>query len=261
MSCYVLGQGAWMPGYCGVEALVSQPGAAPDPDAQQPDIRGYPSRLMRGTSTLTQMCAAVARQALQQSAEDSASIPAVFASAFGEINIAIEQMQMMVTGDGKISPARFKNSVHNTSAGVFSIAHANHVTSTSVAAGELSVPYALLEGQMALDDGAPAVLVVVGDERLPEPLSELARWESFAAAWVLGRQAPADGRPVVHLSELRAVDGPMDATIASLQRHPDRGAFGLLSAIERQRTGRIGLGREDGEAWSIAVRIGAEAPR
>jgi len=259
MSWAVLGQGAWMPNRVGVSGVLAE--FASD-DGERPDLTGYPSRLMRGTSTLTRMCAAVARQALHASGADGATIPAVFASANGELNIAIDQLTMMVTGDGKISPARFKNSVHNTSAGIFSIAHGNKGMTTSLAGGPLTVAHALLEAFGILDDGGSQVLVVVGDESLPEPLSQLKQWPSFAAAWVLGREAPDDGTPRARLSGLSATpaDTPVPASLPDgLQHHPCVPGYHLMAAIDRAEreasagSKRLGLGSDDDEFWSVAV--------
>jgi hypothetical protein len=278
MSGFVLGQAAWMPGRPDVEAVVEDRTPATEgPGAQAPDVRGYPSRLLRGTSMVTRMCAAVAQRALVGAGADPRTIPAVFGSqheaahadaplstiamfgsAYGEVCIAIEQLEMMVTGDGQISPALFKNSVHNTGAGVFSIAHENHTMSTSLAAGPLTLAYTLLEGLGVLDDGAPHVLVVVGDEALPAPLSTRVQWAPFAAAWVLGREPPVDDRPRIRLSELQALAGPPAEVPVALANHPCRNAHALLAAIHHHHTGRVSLGQELDEAWSVSVTLEPE---
>jgi Beta-ketoacyl synthase, N-terminal domain len=259
MSGFVLGQAAWMPGRPDVEAVVEDRTPATEgPGAQAPDVRGYPSRLLRGTSMVTRMCAAVAQRALVGAGADPRTIPAMFGSAYGEVCIAIEQLEMMVTGDGQISPALFKNSVHNTGAGVFSIAHENHTMSTSLAAGPLTLAYTLLEGLGVLDDGAPHVLVVVGDEALPAPLSTRVQWAPFAAAWVLGREPPVDDRPRIRLSELQALAGPPAEVPVALANHPCRNAHALLAAIHHHHTGRVSLGQELDEAWSVSVTLEPE---
>lgn len=252
MSAYVIAQAAWMPGRSTVGSVVE---AGPIDSAladKGPDLSGYPSRLMRGTSVVTRMCASVARQALVQSGVEAADVPAIFGSAFGEVTIALDQLAMMVTGDGQVSPTLFKNSVHNTSAGVFSIAHGNRTMSTSLAVGELTVPYVLLEGLMCLEAGAPHVLVAVGDETLPEPLSALGEWPSFAAAWVLSAQRPATG-DALRLSELTAETQAATPVPEELCDHPLRGAHRLLAAIERRTPGPVALGTDGDESWSVRV--------
>ncbi|MCX4247037.1 beta-ketoacyl synthase chain length factor [Paraliomyxa miuraensis] len=266
MSAYVLAQAAWMPGRADVDAVLEDRVSA---EAKRPELPGYPSRLMRGTSVVTRMSASVAARALARSGVDPRTIPAVFGSAYGEVCIAIEQLEMMVTGDGQVSPALFKNSVHNTGAGVFSIAHGNHIMSTSLAAGPLTVAYSMLEGHGILDEGASHVLVVVADEALPVPLSEVVQWESFAAAWVLGREPPRDAGPDgeaggeagpwIRLAAPQVHEGPQqvpDVRVPpGLAAHPCRSALDLLAAIHRRTPGLVSLGREDDEAWSIEVSV------
>ena len=249
-----------MPGRSGVEAVVSDSPGQGDP-AAGPDIRGYPSRLMRGTSTITRVCAAVASQALQAAGVDPSTIPSVFGSAYGEVTIAVEQLEMMVVGDGQISPARFKNSVHNASSGIFSIAHDNRLGSTSLASGPLTVAHALLEAEIMLHEGAAHVLVVVGDEALPEPLARLGRWPTFAAAWVLGRERPSASEACIRLDRLEPVPAQEASVPPSLAEHPERVAHPLLAAIHRREAGRIALGDEGDEAWSISVHLEPEPPR
>lgn len=245
----VWGHGAWMVGLSSVAAVL---GRRDDVAAEaEPSVSGYPSRLMRATSMLTRMSANVAAQAIGASGVDPSKIQSVFASAFGEIAIAIDQLEMMASDDGRISPLSFTNSVHNTAAGVFSVARENRSMSTSLAAGELSVGYALLEAQALLDEGVPHVLVVVGDEALPEPLYGLGRWPAFAAAFLLGREAPPTGGRSI---------GPVHDCIAStsdipdeLARHPCRGAYALLSALHQPQARSVVLGSEDGRGLALSV--------
>lgn len=243
MTGFVWGQAAWMPGRPDVASVLSST-AAPDAGAAGPPLSQYPSRLMRATSTLTRMCASVAAQTLENAGVSGKDIPAVFASSLGEVNIALDQLEMMSTGDGQISPTRFKNSVHNTSAGVFSVAFENHTPSTSLAAGPLSVAYAILEAQQLLADGATRVLVVVGDESMPLPLNERGMWPAFAAGWVLGAQArPRDPTPL-RLSQVSASSVAPAPVPAELREHPCQGAYRLLDAVHHTREGELVLGAE-----------------
>lgn len=252
MTVHVWGQAACMPGLPDVAAVLAAGGVS-EPEAALPELEGYPSRLMRGTSTLTRMCAAVARQSLRHAEVAPESIAAVFGSAAGEITIAVDQLTMMVTGDGQISPARFKNSVHNTSAGVFSVAHANRTSSTSVAAGPLTVGYALLEAQLLLDAGARHVLVVVGDEALPEPLDARGRWPSFAAGWVLGREAPQHAGLSLEMSPVVATEQALTTVPSVLAQHPCAGAYALLKAVAQAQVGTLVLGREDQTGLAVTL--------
>jgi hypothetical protein len=67
------------------------------------------------------------------------------------------------------SPMAFSLSVHNAAAGLFSIGREDRSASSSVAAGEDTLPMALLEACGVLAEGAPRVLVVTHDEPVPAP--------------------------------------------------------------------------------------------
>ena len=247
----VWGQGAWMVGRPSVAAVLG--GQREASGAVEPDVSTYPSRLMRATSVLTRMSAHVASQAIASSGVDPSTIPSVFGSAFGEIAIAIEQLEMMVSDDGRLSPLTFSNSVHNTAAGVFSVAKENRLVSTSLAAGELSFGYALLEAHALLDEGASHVLVVVGDEPLPEPLHGLGPWAAFAAALVIGRENPAAGGRTI--GPVHDCEAPLSASDVpeELAHHPCRGAYALLSALHQPDARTVVLGFEDGRGLALNV--------
>ncbi len=248
---YVWSQSAWMPGLDGTEAVLGQGPA--DPAAISPNVRSFPPRLMRGTSPTTRMLAATGRHALAlASVEDYVS---VLGSAFGEISIAIVQLEAMVTGDGKISPALFKNSVHNTAGGVLSVADRNHSPSSTLSAGDSTVAMTLLEGLLQLDDGAPAVLVAVGDESLPEPLSQRGGWPSFSAAWVLRSEPPP--KPAVRFEAIVLAEEngvvALPRVPKTLEHQPCRSAFSVLEAVAAQQSTELVLSVEDGVVHSLRI--------
>ncbi len=253
---FVWSQSAWMPGRSGVDAVLRQ--ASPDEAQLEPDLATFPSRLMRGTSPTTRALVWTARDAMRRASVDECVT--VFGSALGESSIALRQLEMMVTGDGKISPTLFKNSVHNTAAGVLSVADRNRSASTSLAAGELTVASALLEAMLQLDEGAPTVVVAVGDETLLEPLSQRGVWPLFAAAWVLRAVPPPDA--TIALASVAPGSGAPRAVPEDLTSHPCRSAFTVLDAVANQRPGEYVLGVED-DACSVlsirALRRGDEA--
>ena len=52
---------------------------------------------------------------------DGETLLALFASAFGEMQTTVDLLDMLNHGDGAVSPARFRASVHNAASGAFSI--------------------------------------------------------------------------------------------------------------------------------------------
>jgi len=250
---YLLSLGAWMPGRPDPETVLS--GQCVTDLSQRPKCHGFSPRMLRGTSELTRMSANVGAQALAHANLERAQVPLVFGSAWGEINVALEQLDMMLTDDGHVSAVLFKNSVHNTSTGILSIAFENHAMSTAIAAGPLTVAYALLEAQMLLDDGAPLVLVVVGDESLPPSLRHIATTPPFGAAFMLS----ADPTPLAKARLLPMESGGGPATLphahpSELDAHPCRTAYSLAYHLYRGSTGTVSLGGDDpASRWTVHV--------
>ena len=96
------------------------------------------------------------------------------------------------------------------------------------------------------------MLVVVGDETLPEPLDAVTQWPAFAAAFVLGRDAPpAGGRSLGPVEDCAA---QVSNTPDELADHPCRGAYALLSALHQPGASCVVLGHEDGRGLALSVR-------
>jgi len=144
---HVIGRGFFTPTF---PTLAAFRAGTPDPEATRPAVDFVPSRNKRGCSVLTLAAAEVAHQACVE-AGVSASEPAlVFGSCHGEMEIAVAQMEMFQQDKGLLSPARFKNSVHNTGAGMFSIAMDNRGYATAIAGGHDTVALSLLEAMLLL---------------------------------------------------------------------------------------------------------------
>ncbi|HEX5661793.1 MAG TPA: beta-ketoacyl synthase chain length factor, partial [Polyangiales bacterium] len=95
--------------------------------------------LRRGLSEVTKLFMHAAKLALDDAALDAHALPVIFASAFGEIAVAEALLAEAFERDGS-SPARFRNSVHNTALGLLSISQRNTAPSTAIAAGWDTVP-------------------------------------------------------------------------------------------------------------------------
>jgi hypothetical protein len=96
-------------------------------------------------------------------AEGHSELPLVFASRHGSLTRTVELLDSLDQGE-PLSPASFSLSVHNSTAGLFSIARADRSPATALAAGTATLAAALLEGVGILTEGADAVLVVYADE-------------------------------------------------------------------------------------------------
>jgi 3-oxoacyl-(acyl-carrier-protein) synthase len=160
----VAGLGLWTPDYTNVASRRAGQ-ARPQTEPALP-----PARVLRGTSLLTRMCIAAAQEAVTNSGFDARQVATVFGSAGGEIDIAGTQIEAMRRGE-PLSPGRFKNSVHNTAAGIFSILNQNIGFTTAVAAGDCTFAAAMVEAEGLLASGWPQVVVCCGEEPVPSTLS------------------------------------------------------------------------------------------
>ena len=225
MKAFVEGTGFWSPGFPSPDAWLAR---NKDLAAMAPPCTLCDSRLLRGTSLLTRMSVEVATQAIQAAGWQASDVAAVFGSAHGEMSIALRQLDMMAQGDGTVSPMQFKNSVHNTGAGVFSIAAGNRGFSTAIAAGEETFSACLIEAFGLLSSGHSRVVVVVADESLPPPISTLVSFDSCAVAFALSATAMPTG--------LGDIDLPLRSIALQpslLAGNPAAAALPLLESLMR----------------------------
>jgi hypothetical protein len=146
---------------------------------------------------------------------DPASVATVFGSWHGEMEIAVEQLGVIHRGDGLMSPARFRNSVHNTGSGVFTIAAKNRGFTTAIAAGSRTFAMCVLEAMGLLAAGEKVVIVAVADEALPAPLDGASPHVSLGVAIALSREPPAKGRRMLQLGNVRRLrHGSAAASVA-----------------------------------------------
>lgn len=123
----------------------------------------------------------------------------VFCSRHGEVTRAVDLIGELVAAQ-PVSPTGFGLSVHNATAGLFSIARADRANQIALAAGAATVENGVIEACSLLADGAPLVLLVAYDAPLPAPLThfEDCAEQPFAFAWAMV-PAGSDGQPVVRL--------------------------------------------------------------
>jgi len=267
----VLGLGVWTPGFPDVHAYL---GGASVPGVAQPAVE-LPPRLRRRASLLTRMMADVASQAARQARCPLRDVPLVMGSAFGELVTTMEMLEELET-DRLLSPFRFHNSVHNTAVGYLGMAHDDQRPSTAIAAGNDTVPAALLDARAWLAERGGDVLVLVGDEPLPQALSKRSTPAMAAAVWLRAGvatsgegnaaggapdaapgAAEAGSSPLAWLGDLRqeAVDParPRPAEVDC----PAATMLSLVKAVaEIAQTGgeaRVALTAGDAPGWSVRV--------
>lgn len=160
-----------------------------------------PAMLRRRSSQATQMAFSAAAQACTLAERSPASLATVFASVAGEIQTTDQLCLELTKADPMVSPAAFHNSVQNTVAGYWSIAHHSTHAATALAAGLDSFAMGLLEAWCQLACHGGELLLVCYDERWPEYLAPGQGQTEFACALVLAAGAQPDailqlGRPV-----------------------------------------------------------------
>jgi hypothetical protein len=251
----VLGVGLWMPGFPDAAAWLRGQATAGEAAAVPP--QRLPPKLRRRTSLLIRMVAEVAAQAVEQAGVSPQSLPIVVGSAYGELGTTIEMLDEL-EADGRLSPMRFHNSVHNSAVGYLSIAHGNRRSSTSLAAGNETVAMVLLEALALL---AESLVPTIGLGALSAALVLRAVAPSSGAPAPGARPGDPARQPLALIGELRQAADPSPGAARSVEvASPSAAILPLLAAILEGRAGRIELAPAgDPPRWSIAVR-GADQP-
>lgn len=243
-----------LPGFANADAWLSQP---PTSDVFAPAAAILPAAVRRRTSLQTRASAEVFAEVLQKSGADPRTVASVFGSAWGETSALIDILKQMHSEDGAVSPIRFAGSVHNTAAGLLSIATENQGFTTSIAAGPATVAMALMECVGLLATGTPEVIVVFSDIAPPSPLAGRAKnCVPFAIAIALHLHDQLTTRPVLaQLSDLRQdsqLQRPPGVFAADIAANPCASALQLASAILRKKSGAVVVSGDG--LWRIDVK-------
>lgn len=153
------------------------------------DREAMPALLRRRASQATLMAFSAALRACAQAGLKPAELPAVFASAAGEIQTSDALCIELAKPCGVVSPTAFHNSVQNTAAGYWSIAQGCTRPASALAAGADTFAMALLEAWCQLACQGGELLLVCYDEAWPGHLVPGRGEPAFACAWVLAAGA------------------------------------------------------------------------
>ena len=141
-------------------------GDAADAAEQSPSTvpdRAIPAVLRRRMSTLSKMAVQTALEATGEERPDFL----VFCSQHGELTRTCDLLAAIVTRS-ELSPTNFSQSVHNASAGLFTIVTESQVPATSLAAGAGTFAYGWIEAAAFIAANADKrALLVSYDEPLP----------------------------------------------------------------------------------------------
>lgn len=174
---------AWAPGVTTQEAWIAwargELGFSGD---REPPVKPMAPMMRRRASFLSKMALEVAYDCLGQKVD----VPTIFCSRHGEALRSVELLTDLAKA-APLSPTSFGLSVHNATAGLFSIARGDHANSIALSAGASGVEHAVIEACGLLAEGAAKVLLVVYDCPLPTvyALFQDCNEQPFAWAWLL----------------------------------------------------------------------------
>jgi hypothetical protein len=228
--------------------------------APQPTLLPVPTLLppteRRRTGRVVKLALAIASEAVGGSGAAPGDLCGVFTSSGGDGHNCHEICQVLASDAREISPTRFSNSVHNASAGYWSIATGAIRASTVLCAFDASFCAGLLEALTQVCVDRTPVLLVAYDTGYPEPLhSKRPLPDAFGIALVL---APgSDHRSAARLEAALDAGEPdvlEDSRLETLRRAvPAARAIPLLRRLALGEPGRVILDYLD--ARSVAVEV------
>ena len=238
-----------------VEVCAWDPDAPPvPPSGQQGSLLS--ARARGRASVLTQIFTSLAED-LRARGFDASRSPLVFGSAYGEMATTMQLLDMQ-DSTGQSSPLRFQHSVHNTAAGILSIATQNSGFSTSVAAGIDTTAMTLLEGMVLLKHAALSELcVLVADEASTSALASRNHGASGAGFWLRRLTRGASARCVLSAPRRAHAQVPLPPD-ASSSHNPVIDALRLVDAFRSSRSANVALGGAeptavDGSRWVVTL--------
>ncbi len=244
----VRGIAMWAQGY---NDLYSWLDGARDGSIETPSCRLLSVRARGRASLLTRMFAEVIEQALAESGTDPKTVPLICASAFGEIQLTGQLLEMMNKGKGALSPARFQNSVHNAAVGQISIATENRLFSTALSGGDDTLLVALLEALAWLRIEGGETVVAVADEAPISPFDSRLRFAPLAYALHLTAD-PSALNAFGRIVAIRTTENPLSVDLPpEIRDNPCAIGLPLLEAIAKRNSVVVPLSATDGYGWCI----------
>ncbi len=152
-------------------------------DGDPPPLKFLPAMMRRRCNRLSRIMLEVAHRCCGE--EQLGKVRCVFASRYGALGETVALLESLAK-HGPLSPTRFSHSVHNTQAGLFSVAVKNRHPATALAAGRETFAAGFLDAVALLHRCGAPVLFVMGEEPLPARLGKFAEpGESYQALALL----------------------------------------------------------------------------
>jgi hypothetical protein len=239
-------------------------GAAYDPAAEMPPLKPamLPANERRRTTAYIRLALQAAQDALDAWQGDTEQLATVFSSSGGDLEVVDRILTSINQPGSPVSPTHFHNSVHNASAGYWSIATGSHAPSTSLSAYDASFAAGLLEAATQVCvDGQP-VLLVAYDMPPPEVLLPFCpTTAAFGVALLLVPETPGL-EPLSWIGmDLQAGDdkgceGMHDKGLEALRSGVAAGrSLPLLERIARGLSGSLCLPAQPGQVLNLDVAV------
>ncbi len=173
LVAYISGIGVRGPGLCGwaeTEAVLSGRQKWVRTETLLPVPETLPPTERRRTGRVVRLAFAAGLEATRQASVDPAGLPVVFSSSSGDGDNCHEICATLATANRALSPTRFHNSVHNASAGYWSIAAGSQLPSTTICASDASFAAGFLEAMAQMTVAGTATALIAYDIDYPPPL-------------------------------------------------------------------------------------------
>jgi hypothetical protein len=215
-----------------------------------------PATERRRTGRVVKLALAIASEAARDAGAAPAHLRSVFSSSGGDGHNCHEICQALAVEPREMSPTRFSNSVHNASAGYWSIATGATLASTVLCALDGSFCAGLLEALAQVSVDRAPVLLVAYDTEYPEPLhAKRPVPDAFGIALVLtpdlGERSAARLEAAL---DAGAPDTLEDSQLEALRRAvPAARALPLIRQLALGEPGRVVL--EYLDVCNLAVEV------
>ncbi len=222
-----------------------------------------PAAERRRAGRAIRLALACGHQAVANSGRSAADLASVFASTDVDAENTHQICVALSEPEPSLSPTRFHNSVQNAVSGYWTILTGSQAPTTMVMGGDEIVAQGLLEAMSQAVETARAVLLVIFDVAMPDPLFATHPIEGGGAlALVLD---PTGSGPTMRLRLARQTGSVLTAGepeqslppgLDALRRvHPVGPALPLLAGL----AGFVGLAGAGGSGWAVGDSPGSAA--
>lgn len=237
LRVHVEGVGVWSPQLASFDALRRLlDGQALEEPAARPAAAALSVNERRRAPESVLVAIEAASQAIAMSGRNANGLACVFASAYGDQATTDYMCRVLADAPTELSPTRFHNSVHNASAGYWTIATDCRAPSSAACAGHASFGAALLEAAACACADRRPVLLVCSDTAGMGPLGELIDCRiAFGCALVLSPFPGAAALPL-NLSLVAQTSGetPLPQPCKDWMRdNPSAASLPLLAMLAR----------------------------